>query len=131
MAAEVKFVGDEAAMADLRKWADQVAPAVAKASAPFAQRVAETAAGRVPHLTGQLASSIETTEDETGVGIGYDGSVAYAGWIEFGGSHGRSYVPEGRYLYPTAQEAADEFATLAADAAADSASRFSWSTAPA
>ena len=129
MPAEVKFVGDEAAMSDLRKWADEVAPAVVKASGPFAQRVADTIAGRVPVLTGSLAASVETTDDDDGVSVGYDGSLAYAGWIEFGGSRGRSHVPEGRYVYPSAMEAQDEFAQVAGDAAADSVGRFSWSTA--
>jgi len=129
MPSEVKFVGDEAALADMRRWADQVAPAVAKAAEPFAQRVADVVAGRVPHLSGQLAASVEATSDDEGAGVGYDGSVPYDAWIEFGGSRGRPHVPEGRYLYPSAVDAQDEFATVAADAAADSVGRFSWSTA--
>jgi hypothetical protein len=127
----VELVGGAAAMADLRRWADQVAPAVARAAGPFAERVADTVRSRVPHLTGQLAGSVEAGDDDEGgpgsiVALG--GGVPYAGWIEFGGSRGRPYVPEGRYLYPTALEARDEYATLAADTAADTVGRFPWST---
>lgn len=129
---EVVFVGVDDAMADLRRWADQVSPAVAKAAAdPFAQRVADSVSARVPHLSGQLAGSIEATSDDESVAVGYDGSVAYDGWIEFGGTRGRPYVPDGRYLYPTALAAQDEFAQVAADAATETVGRFSWSTASA
>ena len=124
----VEMVGGTAAMADLRRWADQVGPAVAKASGPFGQRVADLIRGRVPVLTGQLEGSVTSNDADDGVEVGYDGSVVYDGWIEFGGSRGRPHVPEGRYVFPTAEAAADEFATLAADTASDTVSRFSWST---
>lgn len=128
--AEVQFVGTDTAAADIRKWADQLAPEIVKAAGPFAERIADSVRGRVPVLTGTLASSVTTSEEEDGVGVGYDGEAPYDAWIEFGGSRGRAYIPEGRYLYPTAQEAEEEFATLASDAASDSAGRFPW-TAPA
>jgi phage gpG-like protein len=82
--------------------------------------------GRVPHLSGQLAGSVTSSTDDEGAGVGYDGSVPYDAWIEFGGVRGRPHVPEGRYVYPTALDAQDEFAAIAADAAADSAGRFAW-----
>ena len=84
---------------------------------PFAGRRRRARRRPVPHLSGQLAGSVEASSDDEGAGVGYGGGVAYAGWIEFGGSRGRPYVPEGRYLYPTALEAQDEFATVAAEAA--------------
>jgi hypothetical protein len=49
------------------------------------------------------------------VGIG-DG-IAYAGWIEFGGTRGRPYFPEGRYLFPTALEAEAEIVAAGEQAA--------------
>lgn len=127
MPADVKFIGADEAMADLRQWADQLPHAVAAASAPFAQRVADIVVGRVPRLSGQLAGSVASFADDEGASVGYDGSVPYDGWIEFGGSRGRPYVPEGRYVYPTALDAQEEFATIAADAASESIERFSWS----
>jgi len=125
---EVKFVGDDAAMADLRRWAEQVGPAVAKGAEPFAQSVADRVAGRVPVLTGALAASVETNVDDTGAEVQMGGGLDYGAWIEFGGSHGRAHVPEGRYLYPTALEMQDEFGDVASKAADESAGRFSWST---
>ena len=124
---KVEFVGADAAMDDLREWAAQVAPAVAARAEPFVQRVADLVSGRVPHLTGQLAGSLTSSTDDDDASVGYDGSVPYAGWIEFGGSRGRTHVPEGRYLYPSALDAQDEFATIAADAASDTIGRFPWS----
>lgn len=127
----VEFVGEEQAMADLRRWADQLGPEVARAAAPFAQQIAQRVAGIVPVVSGTLAASVHAGEDLGGdanaatVTIG-DG-VPYAGWIEFGGGRGRPYIADGRYLYPTAQAAEDEYAAMAADAAADSVGRFSWS----
>lgn len=127
MTSKVVFVGVAAAMGDLRRWADQVAPVVARASEPLAGRVASQVSGRVPRLSGQLAGSLEVSGDDEGAEVSMGAGLAYAGWIEFGGSRGRPYYPEGRYLYPMALEAQDEFATVAAGAADDSAGRFSWS----
>jgi len=124
----VEWVGGAEAMADIGRWAEQLAPAVAKAAEPFAVRVADMVAGRVPHLTGQLAGSVETASDDEGVEVVMGVGVVYAGWIEFGGSRGRPYVPDGRYLYPTALAAQDEFAQVAGDAATDTVGRFPWST---
>ena len=124
----VEWIGGEAAMADLRRWADQLGPAIAKAGDPFGQRVADVVRGRVPVLSGQLAGSVESDTDDEGIEVTMGDGVVYAGWIEFGGSRGRPYVPEGRYLYPTALAAQDEFAQFASDTAADTVGRFSWST---
>jgi hypothetical protein len=124
----VELVGAEQAFADMARWAAEVGPAVVKAAGPFAQHVADTVAGRVPYLSGQLAGSVDTAEDDESIDVTMGDGVVYAGWIEFGGSRGRPYIPEGRYLYPTALESQDEFAQVAADAAADTVGRFSWST---
>ena len=131
--ANVEFVGvpeatQAAAMSDLRRWADQVAPAVVRAAEPFAARVADVVRGRVPVLTGQLAGSVETASADDGVEVSMGDGVPYAGWIEFGGSRGRPYVPDGRYLYPSALAAQDEFIDVASNAASDTVERFAWST---
>jgi hypothetical protein len=125
----VEFVGAAEAMEDLRRWGDQLGPAVAKAAAPFAQRVADMVANRVPVVSGALASSVEASDEDEGAGVTLGEGLAYAGWVEFGGSRGRPLVPEGRFLYPTALEAADEFAALAADVADETARSFPWTPA--
>jgi phage gpG-like protein len=127
-APNVEFVGTDAAMADLKRWADDLKPQVDKAGAPLGQRVAGTVRGRVPHLSGQLAGSVESSTDEEGIVVSLGDGVPYAGWIEFGGSRGRDYVPEGRYLYPSMLDAQDEYEQLANNTAADSIGRFRWST---
>lgn len=124
----VELVGADAAMADLKRWADELGPAVAKAAEPFADRVADVVRGKVPVISGQLAGSVATSSTDDGVGVGYDGSAEYAGWVEFGGTRGRPYMPDGRWLYPTAEASSEEFAKVAADTATDTAGRFAWST---
>jgi hypothetical protein len=121
--------GLEDAERDFRRWADQLGPAVTEQARAFAGRVA----GRVhpPVLTGALASSVdvETLVGEEGIGISIGDGLPYAGWIEFGGSRGRPSVPEGRYLYPAAMAAEDEWHELGEHVAEQTIERFSWSKA--
>ena len=73
----------------------------------MADQTAAMVAARVPRLTGRLAASVSSTGGlfSTGASVGMGGpGVPYAGWIEFGGSRGRPFVQEGRYLYPTADD---------------------------
>jgi len=70
-----------------------------------ADQVAVLVRGRVPRVSGRLASSVTAEDITDGANVGMGGSVPYAGWIEFGGTRGRPYVSTGRYLYPTAQDA--------------------------
>ncbi|HKY66049.1 MAG TPA: hypothetical protein VJM49_06750 [Acidimicrobiales bacterium] len=125
----VQVVGAAEAFRDIDRWADQLGPAVTSRSDAFGATLAGRVRGEVPVLTGTLAASVETVAlDEAGVGVAIGDGVPYAGWIEFGGSRGREYIAEGRYLYPTALEAEDEFVTLASDTADDTARSFPWST---
>jgi len=88
-----------------------------------AESVAGVVRGRVPHLTGRLASSVLGEEAQGGARVGMGGGgVPYAGWIEFGGGHGRPYVAAGRYLTPTATSA-EPLVTAAANVAAQTAIR--------
>lgn len=124
----IELIGADAAMADIRRWADQLAPEVTKATVPFGERVAGIVRGRVPVLTGTLASTVESQEADDGVELSMGDDVDYASWIEFGGSRGRAYIPEGRYLFPTMQDNEDEFERLADDTATKSVGSFAWST---
>ena len=123
----VKMLGVDEATRDMRKWADQVAPAVAKESRAFGDQVASKVRGKVPVLTGTLASSVDVSDEKDGVGVSIGDGVPYAGWIEFGGSRGRALIPEGRYLFPTAIDQEEEFARMASDTADDTVGKFSWS----
>jgi hypothetical protein len=60
--------------------------------------------GGVPVVSGAMAASVGV-EPGPPVGVGYTGGVAYAGWVDFGGGHGRPYLAGGRYLFPAIQDA--------------------------
>ena len=127
----VELVGLDDAMADFRRWADQLGPAVEAQARSFGGRVASRVSGAVPKLTGALAASVNVVEvPEDGIAITEGAGLAYAGWIEFGGSRNRPAVPEGRYLYPAAKAADDEWYQLGEDVAEQTIGRFPWSTAP-
>jgi len=54
--------------------------------------------------TYRLAASLTGERADHGATVGYD--LIYAGPVDYGGwPPGRPYIPEGRYLYPTALEA--------------------------
>lgn len=99
---------------DLVEGIEKEAP---KALLTAAGTAAGMAKGRVPRLTGRLAGSISAKLVNDRAHLQY-GNVPYAGWIEFGGTRGRAYVPTGRYLYPAAK-AVEELAQRAAEQAAD------------
>jgi hypothetical protein len=129
-AVTAEIIGAEAAFNDLQRWAKDVAPAVAKAAEPLGQRVAGIVRNRVPVDSGALRGSVDTRTVDDGVELSIGEGLDYAGWIEFGGSRGREYVPSGRYLYPAAVDSEDEFTQVADSTATDSIGRFSWSKPP-
>lgn len=124
--AAVTFDGLDEAARDMARWADQLAGKVAKDAAPFGETVAGRVRDVVPVLTGALAGSVGTADVPEGVEVGYDGSVAYDAWIEFGGVRGRPIIPGGRYLYPAALESEPDFMDVAEKAAEDSIEEFAW-----
>lgn len=60
--------------------------------------------GGVPHISGRMAGSVGVVPGPP-VGVGYLGGVPYAGWVDFGGGHGRPYLSGGRYLFPMIRQA--------------------------
>jgi hypothetical protein len=79
--------------------------------------VASATRSALPRVTGTLAGDVRTSGTRTGAAVRMGrAAVAYAGWIEFGGSlpggQARDYIPTGRYLFPAAR-------SLSARAAAD------------
>jgi len=73
--------------------------------------------GGVPAVSGAMRSSVGV-EPGPPVGVGYTGGVPYAGWVDFGGGHGRPYLAGGRYLFPTVRSA-EPLVIAAAQHAAD------------
>lgn len=122
----VELVGLDKAGDDMNRWAEALGPAVDKAAASVTARAAAAVRGEVPKRSGRLASSVDVGVDNDGAFVGLGAGVPYAGFVEFGGTRGRPYVAEGRYLWPTVKTFEDEYVTAASDAAADSVDRFPW-----
>ena len=93
-----------------------------------ADHVAVAVRIRVPRRSGRLAGSVVATRDARGAEVGIGGGVPYAGWIEFGGTRGRPYVPTGRYLYPTALAAEPVLVTAGELAAQREIGAMHWPT---
>jgi Bacteriophage HK97-gp10, putative tail-component len=112
-----------------RKLADRIDEEAPKRLRKVGDDVARTVAGEVPRRSGALASSVSVSliDEGTEVSIGSE-SVPYAGWIEFGGTHGRPYMSRGRYLYPTALDVDAQLVSAGEDAAEDEIGRFRWDT---
>jgi hypothetical protein len=96
--------------------------------AGVADRVAAQVSSSVPHLSGALAADVTVQATDEGVGVGYAGGVPYAGWIDFGGGHGRPYVGSGRYLYPAAEAARPDIEAAALAAADTETKGMQWPT---
>lgn len=126
----IQFVGLAEAFVAMEAWTIELAPAIEATALGFGQDVASATAAIVPVLTGTLAASVEAESviDGVAVSIGGPGSGAedYAGWIEFGGTRGRPWVPEGRYLYPTARAAQPEWERRLVETAIESVGSFPW-----
>ena len=92
---------------------------------------AEVTAGRVrggvPAVSGAMRSSVGV-EPGPPVGVGYRGGVPYAGWVDFGGGHGRPYLAGGRYLFPTVQQAEPLVVAAAQHAATTEVKEMRWPT---
>lgn len=125
-----ELVGAEAAFRDLETVADRVAKAADLEARRASERLVSLVVPRVPKVSGALAGSLGVVDVGEGAAAGYDGSVAYAGYIEFGGFHGRPYVDEGRYLYPTATTEGDRFVADLEQTTERTIGGMSWSTRP-
>jgi len=88
----------------------------------IATHVASTAAAKVPRRTGAAANSIKPRATQRGASVAFSdsgGSVPYYPWLDFGGKVGkggsivRSFIPKGRYIYPTIAGQSDEIERMA------------------
>lgn len=112
-----------------RKLVDNIDDGADNAFGSVADQVAATVRGSVPHQSGRLAGSVTTGgglfREGATVGMGGFG-VAYAGWIDYGGTRGRAYVRSGRYLYPAAHAAESTCKRAGEDCARDEIRRMHW-----
>jgi hypothetical protein len=106
MTDSVTIVGVGALVGDLGRMA---APggALDKASSAAAVKLltpaAATTTATIPHDTGAMAASVAVKPESLGASISEGTGVVYAGWVDFGGGHGRPYLPQGRYLFPAVE----------------------------
>jgi len=95
-------------------------------------RVADQAGGdvraAVPRRTGRFAASVQSklAKSEKRASVRVGGRLPYAGWLEFGGTRGRPYMPRGRWLYPIALDAEPQVVHAADRAAKDEIGRMRW-----
>lgn len=108
--------------------ADNIDRAAQEAFGVVADRAAIMVRGRVPKRTGRLASSVHGQDTEHGAQVGMGDGVPYAGWIEYGGGHGRPYIAAGRYLNPTAQDQEPTLVRSAETVARQEIGRMRWPT---
>jgi phage gpG-like protein len=99
--------------AELAAAAARVPDACERAAADAGEKVAAalvtSTRGITPKRSGRLASSITREKVPDGWVVSFGAGVPYAGWIEYGGTHGRPYVPDGRYLGAGAEDAATRY----------------------
>jgi hypothetical protein len=127
----VTVVGyDELVRGSLRLF-DDIEKRADKDLEQVAGRRASMVRAAVPRVTGRMAASVTAAPFASGalVGVG-DTSAPYSGWVEFGGTRGRPYVPEGRYLFPIALAAGHLVEHDMTRAAKDEIKGFRWPQPP-
>jgi len=93
-----------------------------------ADQTASMVAARVPRRSGRLASSVRGEATPRGAAVVMGAGVPYAGWIEYGGGHGRAYIASGRYLEPTTRTATPAFQHAGETAAHNQIRGMRWPT---
>jgi len=124
---EVDTASLNRAMTQLAGCVERIAQGAKDAARTQGQTLLDTVEVRVPKVSGAMAGSLALFTVDDGVEVGYDGSVPYAAWIEFGGSRGRPRIAMGRYLYPTAQGAEQPFVAAMERAAEQEIAHYPWS----
>lgn len=94
------------AMAVLRRGIEQVSDSSTRSTATD---VASRTRASVPRRSGNLAASTQVESDRDGARVVM--GAPYAGWIEHGGTRGRPYSAEGRYLGAASRDADRRMAT--------------------
>ena len=104
-AVSVKVRGVDELEAALPRFGDEVMTGAAAAGRMAAEHTADLTRSRVPRRTGRLAGSVAVAARKGKRQRALIGRriPPYAGWLEFGGTRGRPYMPGGRWLWPSAQ----------------------------
>ena len=100
----VELVGAQALEADLSRMAGPggaLDQASQDAAAKLLTQAAATTRAAIPHISGAMAGSVYVKPEAWGAVLSEGDGVVYAGWVDFGGGHGRPYLPSGRYLFPS------------------------------
>ena len=111
--------------------ADNIGETVGERLLRVANQAAADTRAKVPRQTGRLAGSVKAklykSERRASVRMG-SAKVRYAGWMEFGGTRGRPFIPAGRYLFPSAQDAEPQLLRVSEQAATDEIRSMRWPT---
>jgi phage gpG-like protein len=124
--AKITVVGFDELASGSKRLFEKVGDSVAKDFERVAAKEASTARGRVPRETGRLAGSVTSFREGDHAVVGMGEGVPYAGWIEFGGTRGRPYYPQGRYLFPVVTRAEPELVAAGTKAAEREIGGFTW-----
>ena len=128
---EVKVLGLAEMSAGAKGVADRIAKSAGPSMATPAARVADSVRGAVPRLSGALAGSVTYgSEDDSSSFVGMGEGLEYAGWIEYGGTRGRPYYDQGRYVYPAAQAHQSLVVGAAEKQAETEIARYPWTRPP-
>lgn len=110
-----------------RKLVDAIDDGAPAALLLVAELAASIVRGRLPRRTGALAASVRTSKTKRKAVIRMGRArVPYAGWIDYGGGHGRPYVSRGRFMYPTAVESEQRAERAGEDSARHEIRRMRW-----
>jgi hypothetical protein len=81
---------------------------------------------RMPVVSGALSASVAVSIDTGAHAADVTASTPYAGWIEFGGTRGRPYVADGRYLTPVVRDAGARYGQAVSDSMRKTIGGYSW-----
>jgi len=136
-APEIRVEGFDELIDGSERLSDKIGRSSAEQFRREAQRRAGVIRALMPVDSGLMASSVtvEMTPKGAMVGLSKD-LVPYAGWIEFGGIREggrnswaeRPYVPEGRYIFPTALAAEPQLVEAGTQVAEHEIGAFPWKT---
>jgi len=123
----LEIVGANTLVPDLDRLGGRLAHDGTGAMRRVAAQLVPQVRSRMPVVTGALVRSVSVIDDADQGTVDVGASVVYAGWIEFGGSRGRPYLPGGRYLVPTVAAASGQVGRAVNQQSTSTIGGFPWS----